>query len=117
MLAVLSVGVLVATKPTTGGLACGGVSGWSAFVGGNVSHQSKTNGAFGQIPIYDIKAYTLVDLRAGVESASGSYRLSIWGTNVFDTYYWQTASRNFDSDIHNAGQPARYGITFSYRYD
>lgn len=88
----------------------------NGFVGGNVSHQGKTNAAFGQVPVYRIDDYTLVDLRAGVESASGKYRFYVWGTNVFDTYYWQTANRNFDSDIRNTGQPARYGVTFSYRY-
>lgn len=90
---------------------------WSAFLGGNVSYHDKTNGAFGQIPAYAIKDYTLVDLRAGVESDSGQYRVFVWGTNVFNEYYWMTAARNFDVDVRNTGQPARYGVTFSYRFN
>ncbi|HOA49226.1 MAG TPA: TonB-dependent receptor [Novosphingobium sp.] len=92
-------------------------SDWSAFVGGNIAYHGKTNGAFGQIKSYEIKDYTLVDLRAGVESDSGRYRLFAWGTNVFNEYYWMTAARNFDSDARNMGQPARYGVTFSYRFN
>lgn len=89
----------------------------SAFLGGNVSYHGKTNGAFGQIPAYAIKDYTLVDLRAGVESESGQYRVFVWGTNVFNQYYWMTAARNFDVDARNTGQPARYGVTFSYKFN
>lgn len=92
-------------------------SGLSAFVGGNVSYQSSTNGAFGQLDSYQIKDYTLVDLRAGIESDSGRYRFSVWGTNVFDEYYWVTSARNFDSDIRTTGQPARFGVALSYRYE
>lgn len=90
---------------------------WSAFLGGNVSYHGKTNGAFGQIAAYEIKDYTLVDLRAGVESDTGQYRFFVWGTNVFNQYYWMTAARNFDVDARNTGQPARYGVTFSYRFN
>ncbi len=89
---------------------------WNAFVGANAYHQSETYAAFGQLDPYRLKPYTLVDLRAGVESASGTYRLSVWGTNVFDTYYWTNANRNFDVNVRSAGQPARYGVTLSYRY-
>ena len=91
-------------------------SGWSAFIGGNVSYQSRTNAALGQAPIYDLKAYTLVDLRAGIESKSGAYRFSVWGTNVFDTFYVLKAGRSFDFDTRITGQPARYGISLSYRF-
>ena len=88
---------------------------WGAFVGGSVAYQSATNGAFGELPIYRLKAYALVDLRAGVEIGD-RYRLWAWGSNVFDTYHWLTTSRNFDADVRNAGQPARYGVSFSFRY-
>lgn len=89
---------------------------WSAFTGGNVSYQGKTNGAFGQLPIYALTDYALVDLRAGVESKSGTYRFSVWGSNVFDKYYWTRALRSFDFDVRAAGMPARYGATLSYRF-
>jgi outer membrane receptor protein involved in Fe transport len=87
-----------------------------AFVGGNASYQSSTNAAFGDLPIYYLKAYTLVDLRAGVESKSGTYRVSVWGSNVFNTYYWTNAQRGFDFDTRYAGRPASYGASLSYRF-
>jgi len=89
---------------------------WSAFVGGNASYQSRTNAQLGQAPIYDLKAYTLVDLRAGIESKSGAYRFSVWGTNVFDTFYVIKAGRSFDFDTRTTGMPARYGVSLNYRF-
>jgi len=87
-----------------------------AFVGGNASYQSSTNAAFGDLPVYYLKAYTLVDLRAGIESKSGVYRVSLWGSNVFNTYYWTNAQRGFDFDTRYAGRPASYGVSLSYRF-
>lgn len=89
---------------------------WSAFTGGNLSYQSRTNAALGQANVYALKAYTLVDLRAGIESKSGAYRLSVWGTNVFDTFYVTRAGRSFDFDTRSTGMPARYGVSLSYRF-
>ncbi len=88
----------------------------NAFVGGNIAYQSSTNGAFGELRDFRLKPYTLVDLRAGVELESGKYRFSVWGTNVFNTYYWNQAGRSFDVEFRQAGMPARYGATFSFRY-
>jgi outer membrane receptor protein involved in Fe transport len=89
---------------------------WSAFLGGNVAYQGGTNAQLGRAPVYDLKAYTLVDLRAGIESKSGAYRLSVWGSNVFDTFYVTRAGRSFDFDTRSTGMPARYGVSLSYRY-
>ena len=89
---------------------------WSAFAGTNATHQSRTNAALGQGPVYKLKAYTLVDLRAGIESKSGAYRLWVWGTNVFDAFYVTRAGRSFDFDTRSTGMPARYGVSASYRF-
>jgi len=91
-------------------------SGLAAFVGGNVSYQSDTNAQFGLLPYYDVKGHTLVDLRAGVETADGRYRFSVWGNNVFNTYYWTSAQRGFDFDTRDAGMPVTYGATLSARF-
>jgi outer membrane receptor protein involved in Fe transport len=88
----------------------------NAFVATNVSYEDKTNAAFGNLPAYDVKAYTLVDMQAGLESKSGDYRLTIWGRNIFDEYYWTSAQRGFDFDTRYAGMPSTFGVTLSYRY-
>jgi iron complex outermembrane recepter protein len=90
--------------------------GWNAFVGSNLSFESATNGGFGDLPLFAIKAYELLDLRAGVETPDGHLRFSVWGRNVTDTYYWTSASHLVDQFTRFTGMPATYGISVSYRY-
>ncbi len=86
------------------------------FVGGGVTHQDKTNSQLGELPLLNVKAYSLVDVRAGIESQNGTWRLSAWGHNVGDAYYWTAANRNLDTVVRFAGRPATYGMSFSYRF-
>jgi outer membrane receptor protein involved in Fe transport len=70
----------------------------------------------GQLPSLAVKAYSLVDLRVGVESQTGTWRLSAWGRNVGDAYYWTAANRNLDTTVRFTGRPATYGLSLSYRF-
>jgi iron complex outermembrane receptor protein len=85
-----------------------------AFVGANINYQGATNSSFGDFAILDIPAYTLVDLRAGVEK--DAWRFQVWGRNVTNQYYWTAAYHVNDADLRYAGMPATYGFTLSYRY-
>ncbi len=86
------------------------------FFGLNATYQSATDGAVGDVPLFKLKSYTLLDLRAGVESKSGAYRLSLWGRNVTNEFYATYTGRNVDVDHRYAGMPATFGFTLSYRY-
>jgi iron complex outermembrane recepter protein len=86
------------------------------FLGSNLSYQSMTNGGFGELPLYRLREYALLDLRAGIETRSGQYRLTIWGKNVTSQYYWVFAGRGIDTNIRYPGMPATYGATFSARF-
>jgi iron complex outermembrane receptor protein len=87
--------------------------GYDAFVGGNASYQSSSNGALGANAILEEKSYALLDLRAGVQH--GNWRVSVWGRNVTDTYYFPTVYRNNDTIVRTTGMPATYGVTLNYR--
>jgi iron complex outermembrane recepter protein len=87
-----------------------------AVLGATVTYNSSTNGGFGEDPVYGIRGYTLVDLRAGVEGDDGKWRIGVWGRNVTDQYYWNTATRASDAGTRFAGLPATYGVNFAYRY-
>jgi len=86
-----------------------------AFVGGAATYQSATNSQLGELPTLAVKAYTLVDLRAGVGAQDGAWRLTAWGRNVGDVYYWTAANRNLDTTVRFAGLPATYGLTLTLR--
>ena len=86
------------------------------FVGGDLSYQSATNSQLGDVPLLDTKAYALLDLRAGVATRNGAWRVSVWGHNVADTYYWTAANRDLDTTVRFTGMPATYGVMLTYRY-
>ena len=90
---------------------------WDAYVGGNVSYQDDTNGGFSELPLFGVDSYTLLDLRAGIESGDSRWRVGVWGTNVTDEYYWSTATQLIDTAVRYAGMPRMYGISFGYRFE
>jgi iron complex outermembrane receptor protein len=92
------------------------VTGLSGFVGANLSGRSSANAALGENAILDIDGYTLLDLRAGFGSADDRWKVSVWGRNVTDKYYWTNAYKIADTSARFAGMPATYGVTFSFRY-
>jgi outer membrane receptor for Fe3+-dicitrate len=93
-----------------------------AYVSFDASYQSKTTSAFGDTPAHAEgpslanKAYSLLNLTAGVQSDNGHWRAEIWGKNVTNTYYWTTAFYEFDPVVRYTGMPATYGVTLSYKY-
>ncbi len=88
----------------------------NGFVGGDVTYQSGTNSQLGGIALFDVNAYALVDLRAGVETKDGAWKISLWGRNVGNTYYWNSANYYGDTVTRFTGMPATYGVALSYRY-
>ena len=98
------------------------------FVGGTVSYRSSTVAIIGgDFPTPTITAsavgnpfvindYTLVDLRAGIASKDDRWRVSVYGKNVFNQYYWSNVVAAFDTIGRYAGMPGTYGVSFSFRY-
>lgn len=90
---------------------------WDAFVGVSANHQGKTNTELGEMPELAKRAYTLVDLRGGLESNSGAWRLMGWVRNATDETYWTSAARNIDVYNRFMGMPRTFGVTLTYRYN
>ncbi len=86
------------------------------FVGLGFNYQDSTNSEFGQSPELDIDSYTLVDLRGGIESSDGRWRLSGWIRNVTDEYYWTFASKTNDTFIRYTGLPRTFGVTLTMAF-
>src|SRR5690606_15179212 len=87
-----------------------------AFVGGGLTHRSDSTSDFGSDPLFDIDAYTLVDVRVGVASADDKWRVWAWSQNLTDEYYWHSVIRVQDSIVRIAAMPRTYGVTLSYRF-
>lgn len=87
------------------------------FVGSNVSHRSKTNASFGNAALLNIDAYTLLDLRGGVQSRDGRWTFTLFGQNITNEYYWTNVAKITDAVRRIPGMPATYGARFSYRFN
>ena len=96
----------------------------SGFVGANMTYRSKTISVVGgtenpplatpnSFPLFGIDGYSLVNLRAGIETER--WRVELWGKNVFNKYYWNTAYPAFDTIVRYTGRPATYGVNVSFK--
>lgn len=88
----------------------------NAFFGGDVTYHSRANSALGDFAALEIRSYTLLDLRAGLAAPDDSWRLSVWGRNVTDQYYWTNAYKIADVTARFAAMPATIGVTLSGRF-
>jgi outer membrane receptor protein involved in Fe transport len=64
-------------------------------------------------PLY-VPAYTLVDLRLGIEKNNWSFQ--VWGRNVGNVWYWSGAYHVNDTLLRYTGMPATWGATFNYKF-
>lgn len=96
----------------------------NAFVGVNASHKTKTKAAFGEnavgsrfpFSLVEIKEYTLIDAQLGVKSANDKWRLTLWGKNLTDEYYWTSAFRQIDNTSRHVGEPLSYGLRIGVEF-
>lgn len=91
----------------------------AGFIGVGVTGQTKSIGVLALTAadkkLYKLNAYTLVDGNIGIQSADGQYRLSLWGKNIFNKYYWSNTIQNSDEIVRYASRPAEYGVTLSIK--
>ena len=85
-----------------------------AFVGGSLSYRSSAQAAFGNLPIYQVKGYALLDLRAGL--SEGPWRLEAFGHNVTNKFYVLNLSHTNDTVSRVVGMPVTYGMTLSRKF-
>jgi len=95
---------------------------WTGFVGANYSYRTATVAAFGSktgpagtADLFDIRAYGLLGLRAGVEIAD-RYRIQLYGENVTDTQYWNNVTHIYDTVDRVSGFPLTFGLRLSARF-
>jgi outer membrane receptor protein involved in Fe transport len=89
-------------------------NGYGAFLGVSANHQGSTFNGFGEHTEFAIDAFTLLDLRAGIEPDNAHWRATFWARNVTDKYYWINQLRIGDTITKVVGMPRTFGVTFSY---
>lgn len=99
----------------------------NGFIGTSVNFRSNTVATIGgeinppaaapqSKRIFGVADYTLVDLRAGIAAPDDRWRVTIWGKNVFNEYYWNNVVAAFDTIGRYVGKPATYGVSVAFRY-
>lgn len=90
-----------------------------AYLGASVTFASKSNTTFQTATLpasqFDIPARALLDLRAGVTGADGTWTVEAFGTNVTDKYYYDTTYFSLDTITRSAGRPATWGLRVTLR--
>lgn len=97
----------------------------NVFIGAGANGQTKSlstlalpgTSAFG-IPtsLYKLNARTLVDVNFGIHASNDEWRLTLWGKNIFNKYYWLNDILAYDTVVRYAGRPAEYGISASFKF-
>ena len=73
--------------------------------------------AIGSPALYNMPAYTLVNLQAGVKSQDDRLRVYLWGKNVTNRFYVNNVVELEDDVIRYTGRPITYGISVGYRFE
>ena len=66
--------------------------------------------------LLNIRGYTTVDVRLGVETNDGAIRAELFGDNIFNRYYQTNINRIADFVYRFSGMPVTYGVRVSYRF-
>jgi outer membrane receptor protein involved in Fe transport len=95
-----------------------------AYGGASLTYNSSTTSALANAttefvaadPRFIIKAYGVVDLRAGIEIPDSNVRVGLYVRNVGNKYYWTNVLDNLASIVRFTGMPRTYGGQVSWRY-
>lgn len=95
-----------------------------AFAGVNASHRSSTTSAFGRnapaspypYSLLLVDAYTLVDGQIGIADPAGRWRVTAFGRNLLNRYYYTDAFRQIDNVARHVGEPRTYGVRINYNF-
>ena len=88
----------------------------SGYMGASGRYRTESVAAFGSNPLFREPAYGTLDLRTGVQSGDGRWRVELWGRNVTDQFYLTNITHIVDTVAQTTGMPATYGVTLGWRY-
>ncbi len=89
---------------------------FKGFAGFDASYTGHSFSVVGTDEDTKLNAYALLNLRAGIATTDGKYRLTLFGNNVTDRYYYTNAPLIYDTQVRYTGRPATYGVTLSARW-
>jgi outer membrane receptor protein involved in Fe transport len=92
----------------------------SGFFGVGMNGQTSPVGILTPIAsvrtLYNINDRTVFNLNAGVQTADGRWKFSLFGDNIFNKYYWTNTIQSYDTVVRYTGRPADWGGKLSYEF-
>ena len=96
----------------------------NGFVGVSLTHNSSTSAQLDNKTTqyvtaddrFDIDAYSIWDVRAGIELPANNLQLTAYVYNAGDEYYWTNVQNNLASISQFTGMPRTYGIRVRWQY-
>jgi iron complex outermembrane recepter protein len=89
---------------------------WSGFVGAQLSFTADETAALGSPALYNMPAYTLLNMQAGVKTQDDRLSIYLWGKNVTNRFYVNNVVELEDDVIRYTGMPITYGISVGYKF-
>lgn len=81
-----------------------------------VNYQSSSKGQLESDPLLAINARALVDASVFLFGNGSDWKVSLWGKNIFNKYYWTNTDSELDSYIRFAGMPRTFGVSLSTHF-
>lgn len=89
------------------------------FAGAGVNGQSRS---FSTLAVtaqdkadYRIAGYAIANATVGIRANDDRWRLSLWGSNIFNKYYVINRVQNYDLFVSYTGRPTEYGATLAFK--
>jgi iron complex outermembrane receptor protein len=84
-------------------------------IAGDVIYRDSTSG--GGIAYEAMDDYWLTNARISLRPESKAWQVSLWGKNIFSTYYWQYAAIGGNGPyVRVNGMPATYGVRLDVKW-
>lgn len=82
----------------------------------NYRWQSDTASDLSEGPLFAIDGYGTLNGSIALYDLNNRWKLSLWGRNITDEYYWTSVSSNANLAVRFAGKPRTFGLNLAYTY-
>ncbi|WP_176593104.1 TonB-dependent receptor [Sphingobium sp. EM0848] len=84
--------------------------------GANGNYQGKTVGSLDEDPVFDVKAYTIVNANIALHRQDDRWSIGLYARNLFNENYYTATDILTDTSIRVPGMVRTYGLVASFKY-
>ena len=82
----------------------------------NGNYQGKTVGSLDEDPVFDVKAYTVVNANIALHRQDDRWSIGLYARNLFNENYYTATDILTDTSIRVPGMVRTYGLVASFKY-